>query len=96
MGPHSELFRLIAETGILALLAACWLLLAAGALGIRIVRRSENSRTAALSLAILAGLGTYVIHGLFRTYIDLEKVAVPFWAGLGVLAGMGRSLASRG
>ena len=46
----------------------------------------------ALALAALAALGTYAVHGLFRTYIDLEKVAVPFWASLGVLAALQRDV----
>jgi hypothetical protein len=88
MSPHSELFRLLAESGFVGFFAACWFLTAAGIAGWRVYRRSPDSRDRLLSLAILAALGTYVIHGLFRTYIDLEKVAVPFWASLGVIAAM--------
>ncbi len=93
-GAHSEIFRLLAESGIPGFLAASWLLCATAILGLRIFLRSSDSRARLISLAILAGLGTYVIHGFFRTYIDLEKVAVPFWASLGVLAALGQGLGS--
>jgi len=89
-GAHSEVFRLLAESGILGFLAATWLLITAGALGFRTFVASSDPRTKLIVLAVLGGLGTYAVHGLFRTYIDLEKVAIPFWASLGVLAALGR------
>ena len=97
MGPHSELFRLLSENGILGVLAAGWLMIACIRVGVRASRDAPDPGTRLLALAVLAGLGTWWIHGLFRTYIDLEKVAVPFWASLGVLAAVGaaRDQASR-
>ncbi len=91
-GAHSEIFRLLAESGILGFLAALWLLGATAVLGFRVYRGSADPRARLLALAILAGLGTYVVHGFFRTYIDLEKSAIPFWASLGVLAAFGSEL----
>jgi len=91
-GAHSEVFRLLAESGILGFLAAAWLLLATGALGLRAFFKSTDPRARLIALAMLGGLGTYVVHAAFRTYIDLEKVAIPFWASLGVLSAMERSV----
>jgi O-antigen ligase len=96
MGPHSELFRLLSEMGIVGFLAAAWFLGAAAILGFRVFRRSADPRARLLSLALLAGLGTYVVHALFRTYLDLEKVAIPFWASLGMIAAMGREFQEAG
>ena len=93
-GAHSEIFRLLAESGILGFLAASWLLGATAFLGLRIFRRSSDPRARLIALATLAALGTYVVHGFFRTYIDLEKVAVPFWASLGLLGALGQEFAS--
>ena len=73
-------------------MAACWFLGRAGLGGWRVVQRSLDPNARLLSLALLAGLGTYVIHGLFRTYIDLEKVAVPLWAIFGAIAAMERTV----
>lgn len=92
MGPHSEPFRLLSEMGVLGFLAAIWFLGAAAALGFRVFWRSVDPRARLLALALLAGLGTYAIHAIFRTYFDLEKVAVPFWAALGGIAALGREL----
>lgn len=92
MGAHSEPMRLLAETGVTGFAAACWFVGAVLVLGLRVVLRSPEPQAKLLSLAILAGLGTYAIHAVFRTYFDLEKVVVPFWASIGVLAALGRRL----
>jgi len=91
-GAHSEVFRVLAESGILGFLAALWLILATGALGLRAFLKSADPRTKLMALAVLGALGTYLVHAVFRTYIDLEKVAIPFWASLGVLSAMERSI----
>jgi putative inorganic carbon (HCO3(-)) transporter len=93
-GAHSEIFRLLAESGIPGLLAALWLMVAATVLALRLFVRAVDPRVKVVALAVLGGLGTYAVHGLFRTYIDLEKVAVPFWSCLGVLAALGGAYAS--
>ncbi|HKO21525.1 MAG TPA: O-antigen ligase family protein [Candidatus Eisenbacteria bacterium] len=89
MGAHSEPFRLLAEMGLIGLLAALWLLLATFRTGVRAFLASRDPATRAVTLSVLAGLATFCLHGFFRTYFDLEKVAVPFWAGLGVIAAAG-------
>jgi O-antigen ligase len=95
MGPHSEPMRLLAETGVPGFAAACWLLGAAFALGLRVFWRSTDRAERLLSLALIAGLGTYAVHSVFRTYLDLERVAVPFWAALGLLAALAGRLEAR-
>jgi O-antigen ligase len=89
MGAHSEAFRLLAEMGLIGALAACWLLLATFRTGMKAFFATRDTATRAVTLSVLAGLATFCLHGLFRTYFDLEKVAVPFWAGLGVIAAAG-------
>ena len=88
MGPHSEVFRLLSETGFVGFAAACWFLLTAALVGLNVFRWSDDPRVKMLVLAVMAGIGTYAIHGFFRTYLDLEKVCVPFWASFGVIAAM--------
>lgn len=94
MGPHSEVFRLLSETGFVGFAAACWFLLTAAAVGLNVFRSSPDPGTKLLVLAVLAGIGTYAIHGFFRTYLDLEKVCVPFWASFGVIAAMEQRVTS--
>ncbi|HKW51431.1 MAG TPA: O-antigen ligase family protein, partial [Candidatus Eisenbacteria bacterium] len=94
MGPHSEPLRLLAEVGVPGLLAALWFLGAALGTGLRVFRRSRDPDRRFLSLAVVAGLATYAVHGLFNSYLGYDKVTVPFWIGLGMIAALGRSEAA--
>jgi hypothetical protein len=78
--------------GVVGLLAGCWFLGAAALLGLRTFRRAADPRARLIALALLSGLGTYAIHGLFNSYLGLDKVTIPFWSALGVLAAQGREL----
>jgi O-antigen ligase len=90
MGAHSEPLRLLSETGFVGLLASLWFLASAAILGLRLFLRSRDDRVRLLALALLAGFGTYAIHGIFNSYLGIDKITIPFWAGLGVLAALGR------
>lgn len=96
MGAHSEPLRLLSETGLIGLGAALWLLWTAAAVGMRVVRHGADPGSRLLAMGVLAGLGTYAIHGLFNAYLGIDKAAVPFWTGLGVLAALGRRAGSGG
>ena len=88
MGPHSEPLRLLSETGVLGLGAALWFLWVAARTGLRTFRASPDPGARLLSLAVLSGLATYALHGVFNSYLGYDKVTVPFWFGLGVLAAL--------
>lgn len=88
MGAHSEPLRLVAETGAIGLAAALWFLGVAFAAGAKAARAPGEQGIAAL--AIVAGLATYAAHGLFNSYLGIDKISVPFWIGLGALAALTR------
>jgi O-antigen ligase len=90
MGAHSEPLRILSETGVLGFLGVLWLLSAAATLGLRAWRSAANLDARVLALAALAGLATYSLHGLFNAYLGMDKVTVPFWMSLGVIAALGR------
>jgi len=91
MGPHSEPLRLLAEVGVPGFLAALWFLGVAASTGMRVFRQSRDPDRRFLSLAVVAGLATYAVHGLFNSYLGYDKVTVPFWIGLGTIAALNRS-----
>lgn len=90
MGVHSEVLRLLSETGVAGLAAALWFLGVAGTCGIRAFWRAPHSAEGRLALGITAGLATYAVHGTFNSYLGIDKVTLPFWVGLGVIAGLSR------
>jgi O-antigen ligase len=90
MGAHSEPLRLLSETGITGFGVALWLLGTAAWIGIRAFRNGSPS-TSWIALALVAGLATYTIHGIFNAYLAIDKAAVPFWMGLGAIASLSRA-----
>jgi len=91
MGAHSEPLRVLSETGIAGFAVVTWLVIAALVLGIRLYARSGDRATSLLALALLSGLGTYAVHSVFNSYPGIDKVTIPFWAFLGLLAGLGQA-----
>ena len=87
MGVHSEPLRLLSEMGWIGFTAALWFLAAAARAGMRGVG-SGDRLSRLMALGVLAGLATYAVHGIFNTYLATDKIAVPFWTGLGVLAAL--------
>ena len=55
----------------------------------RTFRSSPDPGARLLSLAVLSGVATYALHGVFNSYLGYDKVTVPFWLGLGALAALG-------
>ena len=90
MGAHSEPLRILSETGTAGFLASLWFLAAAVALGLRVYSRARDPRSSLLALALVSGIATYVIHSVFNSYPGIDKVTIPFWASLGVIAALGR------
>jgi len=93
MGAHSEPLRLLSETGVFGLLASVWFLAVVVVIGMRVFLRSTDRRARLLALAMLAAFGTYAVHGIFNSYLGIDKITIPFWASLGVIAALGRELA---
>jgi O-antigen ligase len=96
MGTHSEPLKLLSELGIPGFLAAAWFLLAVFRLGWRAFRNLTDREDRVLALAALAGLATYVVNGLFNSYLVEDKVTIPFWSAIGVIAALGRRLEKDG
>ena len=87
MGAHSEPLRLLSETGVVGLLVACWFL---GSLCWGALRRLRLGAEpgSGLALGLLAGIATYAVHGIFNSYLGIDKVTMPFWMEVGALAAL--------
>jgi hypothetical protein len=48
-------------------------------------QRLEDKRLRSLSLGVVIGLSTYVIHGFLNNFLDLDKASVPFWGFIAIL-----------
>ncbi len=87
---HSEPLRILAETGFLGFGVALWFVGTVLWLGFRVIR-SPDRETSALGLALVAGLGTFLVHSFFNSYGATDKVVVPFWTAIGGIAALGHA-----
>lgn len=53
--------------------------------GIKVYRNSENKSIRRLSLGLLMGLTTYLVHGVLNNFLDTDKAAVPFFGFIAIL-----------
>lgn len=90
MGIHSEYLRVLAETGLVGAAAALVSGLVLLGIGIRAVRRASTPLRRALAIGMSGGLVAYLVHAIVNNFLQYDKVAVPVWMAIGVLAAIDR------
>lgn len=89
-GAHSEYLGLLAEGGIVV--ATLFLMLIAsaivGAMGLAVKLPAGTSR--ALLMAMLVGFTAYAAHSALNNFLDIDKLAAPFWLTIALVVAMRR------
>jgi O-antigen ligase len=83
---HSEYFSPLCESGVIGFLSILVLIYFALSTGIRTYRRAENQSLRLLSLMCVLALTTYFFHGILNNFLDTEKLAVPVFGAMTVIA----------
>lgn len=86
MGVHNEYFKVLSETGWLGFAALGALLLLIFREGSRAIRRARSPADRWLALGALAGVSSYLVHGFFNSYTGNDKLGVPLWFLISVVA----------
>jgi O-antigen ligase len=76
---HSEYLGALSESGIPGLLFYIFILFLVMRGGIRIWKYHPDRSTRLLTLALMAGLVTYIIHGGLNNFLDSDKISALFW-----------------
>ncbi len=76
---HSEYLSALSEQGWPGLLMLLMVIGFTLYYGICAIKLSKDSEMRMLGYAAIVGLITYYFHGLFNNFLDIDKVAVPFW-----------------
>ena len=85
-GVHNELLRMLAETGWAGFAASLWFVFAVGRAGVRVFVRDPHSDHGRLAFGVTCGLATYAVHSVFNSYLGIDKISVPFWVAVGMIA----------
>ncbi len=81
---HSEYFGPLIESGVIGLLIIVTLFLTYIFVLMRIYYRPATREIKMLALAILLAMVSYFFHGLLNNFLDQDKIAVIFWAMMGM------------
>lgn len=87
-GVHSEYLRHLVESGILGLLIFLFFIGIFVFKGMDLYYKTKNKETKALTCTILIALVGYLVHGFLNNFLDLDKIAVPFWSFVGILTAL--------
>jgi putative inorganic carbon (HCO3(-)) transporter len=82
---HSEYIGPLAESGFFGTLTFLWIVIAAITTGLRTYRRSTSGYVRILTLSVLLGLTTYLIHGMLNNFLDTDKASALFWGFIAIL-----------
>ena len=83
---HSEYLGPLAESGIIGTISVLLLLLAVFGTGIHAYRKAQNQEIKMLLLLSILALTTYYFHGLLNNFLDTEKLAIPVFGAMAVIA----------
>ena len=76
---HSEYLGSLAESGLLGLVNYALICIIIYITGTRTYHKLKDRKLKMVVAASLCGLVTYFIHGALNNFLDIDKIAVPFW-----------------
>ena len=76
---HNEYLMYLSETGLFGFLSFLILSLYLVRLGFQLYRNAQNETTRFLALGILLSLTTLLVHSLFNSFLETDKIGLPFY-----------------
>lgn len=76
---HSEYLGSLAESGLLGMLNYVLICIVIYVTGTRTYHKLKDKKHKLIVASALCGLVTYFIHGALNNFLDIDKIAVPFW-----------------
>lgn len=76
---HSEYLGPLAESGLLGILSFVLVCILSISTGFRVYRQTKNKRLKIITLGLILGLFTYLIHGFLNNFLDTDKASALFW-----------------
>jgi putative inorganic carbon (hco3(-)) transporter len=85
MGVHNDYLQYFAEAGIFALFAWIVFIITLLYKGLKYYFRSDDKFEKNLILGCMGAVLSYVVHAFFNDFLNIDKVAVPFWLAIGII-----------
>ncbi|HDP54695.1 MAG TPA: hypothetical protein ENN24_03305 [Bacteroidetes bacterium] len=83
---HSEYLGLMSEAGLPAAIAFVVICALALITGFNLLKRKDITREHRnIVIGSLMGLIGYIFHGILNNFLDMDKIAAPFWGSMAIL-----------
>lgn len=82
---HSEYLGSLAESGLFGMLNYLLVCLVIFVEGMKTYAKTNNKVLKNIIASVLCSIITYFIHGLLNNFLDIDKIAVPFWGCAAVI-----------
>ena len=82
---HSEYIGNLAESGLLGSLGFVLICIMIYVTGMRAYKNTQTYNAKVLIMSVLCGISTYFVHGAMNNFLDIDKIAVPFWGFAAIL-----------
>lgn len=76
---HSEYLGALSEQGALGLINFVLLSLTIFIYAVKNFKKANSYSLKIITASTITGLFTYIIHGFLNNFLDIDKIAVPFW-----------------
>lgn len=76
---HSEYLGALAESGLVGLISFLIVGILSILTGFRVFRRLKKKKLKAITLGMILGLLTYLIHGILNNFLETDKASALFW-----------------
>lgn len=76
---HSEYLGALSESGVLGMLSFVAILIFIFVTAVRNYIRANTYSLKIITASTIGGLTTYFLHAFLNNFLDIDKVAVPFW-----------------
>lgn len=83
---HSEYIGALAEQGLIGSLLVVALVVTAVYTGIKAYKKAKNKSVKVLVLGTTLAVISYFVHGMLNNFLDTDKLAVPVWASIAIIA----------
>ena len=85
LGAHSEYLQIMAELGLVGLVAWIWLNLAFLRYGFRAIKRIEDGFFRSIIIGLMAAEISLMVHFIVNNLLNGDAIGVPFWGIYGLL-----------
>lgn len=92
LGAHSEHLQVLAEMGLVGFFGWLGLWIGFFRYAFRLRRRLEDSFWRSVVLGVTAYQVAFCVHFLVGNFLEGDRIAVPFWLGMGILPAIGRAM----